>query len=73
LSARLDRLQDRVAEATARLAQPLDFDAIYNAAYAAAGATIAVPPTTEYRQPPTYRPQPTPRSVPEPRREPEHH
>src|SRR3989338_4631916 len=73
LRGRLDRLQDRVAEATARLAQPLDFDAIYNAAYAAACATIAVPPTTEYRQPPTYRPQPTPRSVPEPRREPEHH
>src|SRR3989344_2937421 len=73
LRGRLDRLQDRVAEATARLAQPLDFDAIYNAAYAAAGATIAVPPTTGYRQPPTYRPQPTPRSVPEPRREPEHH
>src|SRR3989344_5745101 len=73
LRGRLDRLQDRVAEATARLAQPLDFDAIYNAAYAAAGATIAVPPTTEYRQPPTYRTQPTPRSVPEPRREPEHH
>jgi len=67
LSARLDRLQDRVAEFGVRFSQPLDLDGIYNRAYATAGATVAVPP---YEAP---RPAPIQRPAPEPRREPEHH
>src|SRR3989344_5181882 len=67
MSARLDRLQDRVAEFDARFSQPLDLDGIYNRAYATAGATVAVPP---YEAP---RPAPIQRPAPEPRREPEHH
>lgn len=69
LYARLDRVNARIADLGARLAQPIDFDAIYSAAYAGAGssATVAVP---RYERPEPRRAPEAPRPAPEPRTEP---